>query len=349
MLAENLGNLKLLDSATSEQIQAQIDDLIQSALPSLNPPFIDTPQATAITENSATIVWQTNVKSFGSVSYAPDAEYKPQAYTSENIETDSVKRTSHSVTLSNLKSNTTYHYAAKSYVFQQVPGQSADFTFITAAAKVQAQVQGKKKDSFHVTWSTDVPSSSIVEYRKVGSPSFSKITDETLGTYHDVLIANLTPATTYEVKAYGLTKEGNTVEAQESMTVTTSQDVTPPVITDFKVDSTLIPTRSDRIQTLVSWQTDEPATSVVSYEEGAGSPTAPLSNKQENVGEMTTNHVVILTTLKPGTIYRFQISSADDAGNVATYPVSTVVTPRQGQSIVDVIFKNFGDTFNFIH
>ncbi len=347
-LAQDLGNLKLLDRTSSDDIQAKIDDLIESALPSLNPPFIEKPDITDVSENSATIIWKTNVKSFGSVAYGIDSEYATSGYTAENTESNSVKKTLHNVTLSNLKPNTKYHYSVKSYVFKQVPGQSEDLTFITKAAKVQAQIQDKKKDSFHVTWSTDVPSSSIVQYRKLGSPSYNKITDETLSTYHDVLVKDLTPATTYEVKAYGLTKDGNLVEVKEGMTVTTSQDVTPPQITNFKVDSTLIPSRSDRIQTVVSWRTDEPATSVIYYEEGSGSPGAALANKQENADTLTDSHVVILTKLKPGTIYRFQISSSDDAGNTTTLPISTVVTPRQNQSIVDVIFKNFGDTFSFI-
>ena len=48
-----------------------------------------------------------------------------------------------------------------------------------------------------------------------------------------------------------------------------------------------------------------------------------------------------LTSFKPGTVYRFQISSTDSAGNIVKPPIRTIITPRQNESIVDVIFKNF--------
>jgi hypothetical protein len=114
------------------------------------------------------------------------------------------------------------------------------------------------------------------------------------------------------------------------------------------VDSALVPGRTDRTQTIVSWKTDEPATSVVYYEEGTGSATDKLSQVKDSGSVYTDNHVVILTNLKPGTIYRFQIVSADDANNMTKLPVRTIVTPSQSESIVDVIFKNFDDTFKFM-
>lgn len=141
--------------------------------------------------------------------------------------------------------------------------------------------------------------------------------------------------------------QGNTVEGTEAIVVKTSTDTTPPVITNLKVDSALVVGRTDKTQTIVSWTTDEPATSIVSYEEGPGSPDKELANKQED-NELTKNHVVILTVLKPGTIYRFQISSIDDVGNGVRLPIRTIITPRQAESIVDIIFKNFDETFNFV-
>ncbi|MFA6586305.1 MAG: hypothetical protein WCS86_04090, partial [Candidatus Paceibacterota bacterium] len=94
--------------------------------------------------------------------------------------------------------------------------------------------------------------------------------------------------------------------------------------------------------------TDEPATSVVNYAEGSGSVNAPLSNRQEKL-EYTLNHVVILTSLKAGTVYRFALESTDGAGNTAKPPTRTIVTPQQTASIMDIIFKNFDDTFKFMN
>ncbi|KKW33544.1 MAG: Fibronectin type III domain protein [Parcubacteria group bacterium GW2011_GWA2_53_21] len=289
------------------------------------------------------------MKSFGSVAYSEDASFATSTYASEISESDSIKKADHTIKLTNLKPNTKYHYSVKSYVFQQAPAKTGDLAFITKASKVQAQALDRKNDSFRVVWNTDEETSSIVEYKKQGSAAGDKKSDTTMTLYHDMLIDNLLPGTAYEVKVYGYNKDGNFIEAKEILLVTTTRDTTPPVIASFKVDSALVPGRKDRTQTVVSWKTDEPSTSIVKYEEGSGSPEATLANKQEDTTTLTTNHTIILTTLKPGTIYRFQIGSSDQAGNASTLPVRTIITPRQTESVVDVIFKNFEDTFRFVN
>lgn len=132
------------------------------------------------------------------------------------------------------------------------------------------------------------------------------------------------------------------------MNVKTSTDNASPSITNLKVESALIVGRTDKVQTIISWQTDEPSTSVVYYEEGPGSASKPLNNSQKDL-ELTKNHVIILSSLKSGTVYRFTVESTDDANNKTMPPVRTIITPKKTESIIDVIFKNFDDTFNFIN
>ena len=157
----------------------------------------------------------------------------------------------------------------------------------------------------------------------------------------------MTPGTDYEVSVSGINALGNLVQGGSLIRVRTSIDVTPPVITNIKVDNALVAGRADKVQTIISWITDEPSDSTVYYQEGSGSPDKELANKQVSL-ELTKNHTVILTSFKPGTVYRFQISSTDSAGNMTKPPIRTIITPRQNESIVDVIFKNFDDTFNFM-
>lgn len=346
-LTENLGNLKLLETTDPDELQKKIDDLIESALPSLNPPFIDKPIVEEITEDSATLTWNTNVKSFGIVSYSSDEEYTKDKNYTATVSEGETKTLSHKVILSNLKTNTKYHFQIGSFVFPGVVGTTDDITFITKAAVVQPQILDRKKDSFRVVWTTPIKTTSVVEYKRTGGSAYNKKSDDKLDTYHDIKIENLLPGVSYDVKVYGYTADGNIVEAKTTIVAITSRDVTAPKIESFKVDSALVPGRNDRTQTVVSWNTDEPATSVVRYEEGSGSADKELANKQED-GTFSEKHVVILTNLKPGTIYRFQIESADDTGNKTVLPVRTIVTPRQTESIVDVIFKNFEDTFQFL-
>ncbi|MFA7202034.1 MAG: fibronectin type III domain-containing protein [Candidatus Paceibacterota bacterium] len=346
-LTENIAELKKIENV--EQFQNEIESTIESILPSLVPPFIDKPIVSDITENGATVTFRTNIKAYPVVSYAPQNTYdatKENPYDAEVSDT-AMKNMVHSVKLTGLKSNTRYHLMAKAFSLPQVVGKSEDITFTTAASKIRASVTDVKKDSFVVIWNTDELTSSIVEYRNVKTGINARITNEIKNYSHSVKVENLLPGTLYKVSVSGINANGNYVEGISELNVKTSTDNTPPTVSNVKVSSAFIAGRTDRVQTIVSWQTDEPATSAFYFEEGSGSTSKKPANKQEDL-ELTKNHVVIIMTLKPGTVYRFMVSSTDDANNTFSSPVRTIVTPQKSESIVDVIFKNFDDTFNFI-
>lgn len=347
-LSENLSELNKIENV--EQFQKEIENTIESILPSLVPPFIEKPNITEVTENSAIVNYRTNVKSFPIVSYTEDAKYNK---TSENpydgeISNTTEKTTNHSLKLSGLRPNTLYHFSARAYSLPGVVGKYEDMVFTTKASKIQASIMDIKKDSFNVVWYTDEPTSSIVEYKNTKTGRTAKIVENEKKTAHSLKIENLDPGTTYEVLVSGINNKDNLVESNSVINAKTSIDNNPPAITNLKVDSALVQGRTDRVQTIVSWQTDEPSTTTVYYQEGTGSRDSDLSNKQEDL-ELTKNHVIILGSLKPGTVYRFTVSSTDDVGNSIKLPVRTIITPKKTESIVDVIFKNFDDTFNFIN
>ena len=346
--SENLLNAQKLDNV--EQFQSEVESTIESILPSLAPPFLEEPIIGDITENSASVSFKTNIKSYPVINYTTDANYdatKDNPYDGEISDTTS-KTIDHKLVLNDLKPNTKYHVMAKAFSLPQVVGKSDDITFTTKPSKIQGSIINVKTDSFTVVWNTDTPSSSIVDYKNVQTGITARVSDDTKNTSHSVKVENLPSGTSYEVSISGVNEQDNTVEAGSVLDVKTSTDTTPPVITNVKVDSTLIVGQTNRVQTIISWTTDKPSTSTVYYEEGAGSADKQLTNKQENL-ELTKNHAVILTIFKPGTIYRFTVSSTDGADNTATLPVRTIITPQQAESIMDIIFKNFDQTFNFIN
>jgi hypothetical protein len=348
-LSENLSELNSIENV--EQFQKEIETTIESILPSLVPPFIEKPIVTEITENSVMISYRTNVKSFPVVSYSEDSKYNEETnnpYDGEASNTNE-KSTIHTIKLTGLRANTLYHFSAKAYSLPGVIGKYEDMTFTTAASKIQASVVDIKKDSFSVVWTTDEPTSSIVEFKNTKTGRTSKIVDDERKTSHSLKAENLDPGTIYEVFVSGINNKNNLVESNNIINAKTSIDNTPPVVTNLKVDSALVQGRTDRVQTIVSWQTDEPSTSTIFYQEGtSGSKDSDLSNKEEDE-EFTRNHVMILGSLKPGAVYRFTISSTDDVGNSVRLPVRTIITPKKTESIVDVIFKNFDETFDFIN
>lgn len=118
-------------------------------------------------------------------------------------------------------------------------------------------------------------------------------------------------------------------------------------LSSIKIDNALVPGRTDRLQTIIFWKTNEPANSVVYYEEGISN-NDNLANKTGEEKEYTADHAVIIANFKPSTIYRIKVVSEDEAGNTASSPIRAILTPRSAESIVDVIFKNFQESFGFL-
>ncbi|MBI5147778.1 MAG: fibronectin type III domain-containing protein [Parcubacteria group bacterium] len=330
------------------EFQKEVEKYIESIAPSLVPPFIEEPKATDITEDSAAISWKTNVPAYSIVSYAPEDLYDFSAgsYAAEISDTE-IKTADHRLVLIGLSPNARYHFMVKSFSVPGAVGKSGDLTFVTKAAKINPKITGVENDGFAVAWLTDEPATSVVEYRNVKTGETNRRADEVLKTYHEMKISGLPSAVVYEVRASGYNEKGNLLESGKPLRVTTTKDVAPPVIGDFRIDNAFVPGRTDRIQTVIGWKTDEPATSVVYYQDGSGAVDEKLANKTE-VPDLVADHAVILTNLKPGVIYRVKIESVDASGNAAEFGPRTIITPRQSESVINVIFKNFENTFKFL-
>jgi hypothetical protein len=156
------------------------------------------------------------------------------------------------------------------------------------------------------------------------------------------------PAHTYQVTASGDTATGNVVAAANAMTVTTTKDTTPPVISNIKIQTIIDPQSPNVAQAIVAWTTDKPANSVVQYDQGVGGPTSTFAHTLQDLTSFVTNHVAIVPNLTPGSVYRVQISSTDEASNTTAFPPQTIIVSQQSQSILDVILGNFENTFQFM-
>lgn len=350
-LSENVKELSKIENI--EQFQKEIEETIESILPSLIPPFVSKPAITNITESGATISFRTNIKAFPLVGFVEDSTYnvsKENPYASEVSDT-TAKATNHTLALLNLKPNTKYHVQARAFSLPQVVGKSEDLTFTTQASKIQSSIVETKRDSFTVVWITDEPTTSIVEYKDLSSGITQRKADDRKTTSHSVKIENLPSGTSFDVNVSGLNEGGNLIEGGSTLRVTTSRDVAPPTISNFKVSNAMVPGRTDRIQTIISWTTNEPADSVVYYEEGIGTTGGEekeLANKSEVLDAYVMDHNIIISSLKPGAIYRVKVTSVDESGNLGVFGPRTIITPKQTESITDIIFKNFEDSFKFM-
>ncbi|MDP2668663.1 MAG: fibronectin type III domain-containing protein [bacterium] len=346
-ISEALEDLVTLDNA--EQFQKQLEGIIASTLPSLIPPFITDLQASEITESGAVVSWSTNVPSYSSVIYATEKEYdkaKENPYPN-GVSMTETKTRQHKLTLSNLSPATAYHYQASSFSLPGVVRKSADLTFTTKASKIQAEVARLSNTDAEIRWVTPRETSSFIEYRNAASGKVARTGNDQLIKNHSILIENLTPDTVYNIRAFGNDSKGNVIEA-DPVRIRTRVDKTAPVISLIKIDNALVPRRTDRLQTVVSWLTDEPANSVVQYEEGIGNPGDKLTNNAGDENAYSNEHIVIITSLKPSTVYRMKILSADESKNVGETAVRTILTPKSAETVLDIILKNFEESFGFL-
>jgi len=134
--------------------------------------------------------------------------------------------------------------------------------------------------------------------------------------------------------------EGNETE-DGLQTFTTGKDENPPTIKQIKTDTAL--SQGDKVQALISWNTDEPADTHLIYKEG-------LNGEEKEVkvdGDYTLGHISVITTFKAGTVYYFKAKSIDQAGNESISSEHALLTPRRKENIIQVIINNFQEIFGW--
>lgn len=169
-----------------------------------------------------------------------------------------------------------------------------------------------------ITWDTNENSDSIVEYGLTIGYGSGTVSNASYVINHSLGLSQLTPATTYHFRVFSRDGAGNQAVSGDYTFTTLSgappPDVTPPVISNVQV-ANITDTSA-----LVTWDTDEPATSVVNY----GTTTA-YAYSDSTIG-LVTSHAVQLNGLAPSTLYHFSVISADGNGNAASSTDATFTT-----------------------
>lgn len=197
------------------------------------------------------------------------------------------------------------------------------------------QVINITETSATVTWDTDETADSAVDYGLTVSYEIGTESSTSLVTDHSIDLIGLSPATLYHFQVRSADLDAN--ETTASGYSFTTLDDTPPVISNIQVVD--ITETSARI----TWETDEPATSVVNYGLDATYGTE-LSDSA-----LVTEHSIIVTGLDPGTLYHFKVGSADDSGNYAESGDETFTTlsDEPPANIINLIVTP-GDSQNYL-
>jgi sugar lactone lactonase YvrE len=165
-------------------------------------PVISTVVVSAITPSSATITWTTDQPADSRVDYGTTTSYGSSV-------SNSALTTTHTLLLTNLTPGTTYHLKATSKNSYGLSSSSGDVTFVTTAPPTISAVVASNitKDSATITWTTDQPADSRVDYGTTTSYG-SSVIGTTLTTNHTIILSNLVPATTYHFKVTSKNDEG---------------------------------------------------------------------------------------------------------------------------------------------
>ncbi len=179
------------ESGYSNEVRADINVVISA---------VNTP---IILSNGATISWQTDVASDSQVDYGMTASYGSSTALNSNMVT------SHWQSLTGLAAGTTYHYQVKSKTATSSLTTSGDFVFTTLTDTVAAAAppvissvasSGITESVATISWTTDKPSDSQIDYGLTTSYGTTTALDPSLVTSHVKSLAGLAPNTIYHYR-----------------------------------------------------------------------------------------------------------------------------------------------------
>jgi hypothetical protein len=291
-----------VNSGAMSSISGNSSFLTTSVVPL--PPVISNVAVSSITNTSATITWTTDQASSSLVNFGTTTGYGSASPLNPTLVT------SHSVTLTGLTLGTTYDFDVVSANLGAMSSTSANSTFTTTSVVSSPPVitnvatTNLTGTSVTVTWTTDQPSSSQINYGTTTAYGSSTTLDPTLVTAHSETITGLTAGTAYDFDVTSTTAASLSTTSPNSTFSTPVSTATPPYVgyvAAWGINNT---------GATVTWSTDVLATAQMAY--GTTTALGQLSPLQT---AMTASHGVTLTGLNPGTEYYFvaQSTGADGA------------------------------------
>jgi hypothetical protein len=210
------------------------------------------------------------------------------------------------------------------------------------------EVKDSAQPTININWNTNVPTSSIVTfYPADNSEEPREQVKIELNTEHSEEIQALRPNLLYYVVVRGIDSSGNQAESS-IFQFKTSSDSRAPRISNIIVEG-LIATNSnnsnDTAQLAVSWETDEPSTGTIEYGEGTN---GIYSQSIQTEGGMNIKHVLIISNLRPGSVYNLKINSADEAGNTRESRNLVKITPKASDDALELVIGRLTEIFSFI-
>lgn len=308
-------------------------------------PAISSVSYGSVSENAATITWDTNESAtsqvvYGTASVADDAGWGSIADVIADYEASTAEDVnlvgSHNVVLSGLSADQTYYFRVLSKDGSGNESWSAEASFTTGTdntAPVISAVSssGMTASGATLTWDTNEAATSQVAYatasiadagwasaaQVLAAYGSSSPENLVLTGSHSVSLSGLDASQTYYYRVLSRDVAGNWVWSDE-YSFDTLADTTAPAISSV---STAGLTDTGVV---IGWCTDEPATSQVVYGTSSASDagwtsfanaTAAYSFSSPESAILVTSHGVMLAGLTPNVLYYYRVLSKDAAGN----------------------------------
>lgn len=339
---------QITDPDALEKVTKKVEEVADRTL--LPPTIIGSPIIEEVGENFAIVTWQTDRRSGSLVQFSSENQYNlntPNVYAS--VQGDGGKEVfQHRVEVVGLQPATTYHFRVASEDVLGLVGNSPDATFTTTSPLPlirNLQIAKVEETSATFSWNTTVPASGFVEFTDLSTGQVRTVGSPELISGHTVRLPDLVLGTQYSAIVYAENAAGDRITS-DTLTFVTVKDEEPPIISQVSNESTLYPGADTRIQTIVSWKTDEPSYCQMFFKQGVDPLAEPESFAREEAP--LTEHAQVVVSFAPATVYKFWVECEDEAGNPARSEDFVLFTPEKEKSIIDIILENFEGAFGWV-
>ncbi len=309
-------------------------------------PFISSVKVSSVSLYSAYITFTVKNASEINLKYG-----KTLSYGGVKSMSTSIAESTYTVLLDGLTEGTLYHLQLEAEDEEGNVFTGDDYSFKTLPVpKLKdiaiQQVVGMSTATLRVAWVSNTQITSIITYYPSANPELARDQISLVPkTKHEMILKDLKDSTEYTLIIRGKDKANNEAKSTPQK-IKTAVDFRAPEILNMSTESTIIGIGDEaRAQIVISWDTDEPATSQVQYAEGTG---VNYGQSTQEDTSLTTNHIVTITGLSPARIYHLQTLSKDKAGNLGQSYDNVVVTPKATKAALDLVIGNLSNTFGFL-
>ena len=262
-------------------------------------PVISDVRICATGDTTVLVCWNTDRPATSVVDYGLTSSYGASVTSQGSV------TTTHYVRLNGLEPETLYHYRVTSVDAFGNTSQWQDQTFFTDAPHLRIsdlRIEELKAHCLKLAWTTNKPADSRAVYGPSEIYGNATPLDPTPVTEHSVLIEDLTPGTTYYMRALSTDADGQAA-ISENINATT-------LMSDLEISwVTVVDTTS--MTATIRWETAVNAVSNIEYGETEDYGLVHIVDEG-----YCTNHYAVLVGLEQETDYHFRVRCEDATGDI---------------------------------